>query len=118
MAHFKMAEQYPTIEATAELPTSDSKKRPLDGAGEGRPSFKRSNLGGKNNWVNLLYRMWKIMPFISRSLVMEYIRRHIGGFTLWHLSLNFVALLVRKADQASDDVRLRSAIASRLSKLA
>lgn len=45
MALFKMADQYSTTDSSAELPASDSKKRPLDGAGEGRPSYKRSNLG-------------------------------------------------------------------------
>ncbi|KAJ7323465.1 RNA-binding protein Nova-1 [Desmophyllum pertusum] len=40
-----MADQYSTSDGSVDLNTSDSKKRPHDGAGEGRPSYKRSNLG-------------------------------------------------------------------------
>ena len=46
MALFNMADQYSTGDSGVDLSTSESKKRSLDGAGEGRPSFKRSNLGG------------------------------------------------------------------------
>lgn len=49
MALFKMADQYSTGDTTVELTSSDSKKRPLDGAGDGRPAFKRSNLGGMHS---------------------------------------------------------------------
>ena len=77
MALFKMADQYSTTDSSAELPASDSKKRPLDGAGEGRPSYKRSNLGGKNEWLNLPFDVWKfICQLLIVRFVMEYIRRH------------------------------------------
>lgn len=46
MALFNMADQYSTSDGGVDLSTSDSKKRPHDGAIEGRPSYKRSNLGG------------------------------------------------------------------------
>ncbi|XP_078351966.1 RNA-binding protein Nova-1-like isoform X2 [Oculina patagonica] len=45
MALFNMADQYSTSDGGVDLSTSDSKKRPHDGAIEGRPSYKRSNLG-------------------------------------------------------------------------
>lgn len=46
MALFNMADQYSASDGGVDLSTSDSKKRPHDGAIEGRPSYKRSNLGG------------------------------------------------------------------------
>ena len=46
MALFNMADQYSTSDGGVDLTTSDSKKRPHDGAIEGRPSYKRSNHGG------------------------------------------------------------------------
>ena len=47
MALFNMADQFNAgVDGSLDLNESDSRKRPLDGAGDGRPSYKRSNLGG------------------------------------------------------------------------
>ena len=78
MALFKMADQYGTGESSVDLTTSDSKKRPLDGAGEGRPSYKRSNLGGKLCCENLLLGMWKnLRLFLSVRLCHGVLRRQV-----------------------------------------
>ena len=83
MALFNMADQYSTTESsTVELPTSDSKKRPLDGAGEGRPSYKRSNLGGRYSYENLLGGVWKLCLVSLARLCHDVLRREVGIFAL------------------------------------
>jgi len=58
-----MADQYSTGESSVDLTTSDSKKRPLDGAGDGRPAFKRTNLGGRHCCHSFLSGVWKLRLF-------------------------------------------------------
>ena len=69
MALFNMADQYSAGDGGVDLSTSDSKKRPLDGAGEGRPSFKRSNLGGKCQFI-LARQCVEIQTFLAAFFVM------------------------------------------------
>lgn len=81
-----MADQYSTGDSSVDLTTSDSKKRPLDGAGDGRPSYKRSNLGGKHSCESFPIGVWKLRSLWGVLFCHVALRRQVEIFTPFHLS--------------------------------
>lgn len=49
------------MDSSVELLVSDLKKWLFDGVGEGRFLYKRLNFGGKNEWLNLFFDVWKFI---------------------------------------------------------
>ena len=96
MAHFKMADQYSTGDTSVELSSSDSKKRPLDGAGDGRPAFKRSNLGGMHSCKKFRCSLCKMRLFLGMCFGHGAMRRQDEISTLLRLSVTVSFSLMRK----------------------